>query len=65
MNFNYKIDGGNKYFLLQFKNPTYYWMWPFKGLEKDFDDAVVKIKSGQHPFEDPIFDILDELVLLA
>lgn len=50
-------------FLRQFKSSSYYFMWPFNNLEKEFDDAMVKIKNGERPFEDPIFDILDELMM--
>lgn len=49
-------------FLQQFKDSSYYFMWPFSNLQKDFDLAVNKIKAGERPFEDPVFDILDELL---
>jgi hypothetical protein len=49
-------------FLQQFKDSSYYFMWPFSNLQKQFDDSVEKIKLGQRPFEDPVFDILDELI---
>ncbi len=54
-----------EYFLNNFKGPSYYFMWPFPGLKKDFDAALIKIKDGQRPFEDPIFDIIDDLILSA
>lgn len=50
-------------FLQQFKDSSYYFMWPFSNIQKDFDLAVSKIKDGQRPFEDPIFDFLDDLIL--
>jgi len=37
-------------------------MWPFKNIENDFNEAFSKIKSGQRPFEDPIFDLIDVLI---
>lgn len=49
-------------FLKQFKNSSYYFMWLFKNLDKEFDIAVDKIKQNQRPFEDPVFDIIDDLI---
>jgi len=49
-------------FVKQFKSPSYYFMWPFSNLDKEFDDALIKVKANQRPFEDPVFDILDELI---
>jgi hypothetical protein len=40
-------------------------MWPFNNIRKDFDDAIIKIKAGQRPYEDSVFDILDDLILQA
>jgi len=37
-------------------------MWIFPGLKKDFNSALDKIEAGERPFEDPIFDILDDLI---
>jgi hypothetical protein len=45
-----------------FKGSTYYFMWPFKSLEKEFNDAVQKIKNNERPFNDPVFDLLDEIL---
>lgn len=61
--FDPMLDKQKAYFIDQFKGSYYYFMWPFgKGLTKDFDEAVTKIKAGQRPFEDPVFDMLDDLV---
>lgn len=62
MNFDPKLDTQCQSFLGQFKDSAYYFMWPFSNLDKEFDDAVVKIKAGQRPFEDSVFDTLDELI---
>lgn len=43
-----------------FKDSSYYFMWPFKNLDKDFADAVVKVKAGQKPYEDPVFEMIDK-----
>jgi hypothetical protein len=52
------------FFINQFTSSAYYWTWPFAGqLKKDFDAAVEKINAGQRPFDDDIFDVLDQLML--
>ncbi len=48
-------------YLSQFKNSSYYFMWVFS-LEKDFDEALVKITNNKHPFDDDIFLIIDSLI---
>jgi hypothetical protein len=60
--FNPALDNQKVNWENQFKGSAYYFMWPFSGLSKDFDQAVEKIKAGQRPYEDPVFDILDDLV---
>lgn len=62
LNFDPMLDKQKVYFENQFKGSYYYFMWPFKGLNKEFDEAIKKIKVGQRPFEDSVFDILDDLV---
>jgi hypothetical protein len=49
-------------FVEQFKDGSYYFMWPFSDLKKDFDDAVSKVQAGQRPYDDTVFDIIDDLV---
>lgn len=61
-NFQFNIDKQKEEFISHFKNSDYYFMWTFKGIEKEFDDALVKIKSNQHPFEDPFFQVIDDLI---
>jgi hypothetical protein len=65
MNFDPKLDGQSKFFSQQFKGSFYYFMWPFSGIDKKLNQAVVDIQAGKRPFEDPVFDILDELVTAA
>lgn len=60
--FNPDLDNQKVTWENQFKGSYYYFMWPLGGLSKEFDDAVAKIKAGQRPYEDPVFDILDDLV---
>ena len=65
MNFNAELDKQKDYFLQQFKNSYYYYMWVFKNINKDFDYALIKIKSGERPYNDSVFDILDDLIIKA
>jgi uncharacterized protein YihD (DUF1040 family) len=60
--FNAKLDLRKEDFLSQFKDASYYFMWVFPGLRKEFDDALIKIKDNKRPFEDKVFDILDYLI---
>lgn len=59
--FNPLLDENKDMFLQQFKNSSYYFMWIFPNLDKEFDQAVEKIKEGKRPFEDYVFNILYEL----
>jgi len=61
---NYKTDleVSKNTCLRNFKNANYYFMWIFPDIDKKFDDAFEKIIKGERPFEDPIFDIIDDLI---
>ena len=61
LKFNPLLEENKEIFLKQFKNSSYYFMWIFPNLDKEFDQAVKKIEKGERPFEDYIFNILDEL----
>lgn len=62
LNFKPLLASQEQSFLGQFKDASYYFMWPFGNLQKEFDDSVSKIQAGQRPYTDPVFDILDDLV---
>ncbi len=62
LGFDPMLDKNEAYYLSQFRNSYYYFMWVFKGLNKEFDVAVVKIKNGERPYDDPVFNILDALI---
>lgn len=63
LNFSPMLKSQEQFFIDQFTGSGYYFMWPFgKGLQADFDAGVAKIQAGQRPFEDPVFDILDNLI---
>lgn len=63
MNFDPKLDSQKDFFLTQFKTSAYYFMWPFSNLDTEFSQAVDKIKARQRPFDDKVFDTLDQLIL--
>ena len=63
LRFNPHILDQKNIFVEQFSNVNYYFMFPFKKkINKKFEEAMGKIMSGGRPFEDPIFDILDDLI---
>ena len=69
MNFLYKKYGFSPAlekhvdsFLLQFTSSEYYYMWIFPNLKKDFSDAMQNIQQDKRPFEDPVFDMIDDLL---
>ena len=47
-----------KRFIKQLHKP---WL-PTTLLEKQFEVAIHKIKQGERPYQDPVFDILDDLI---
>jgi len=61
LNFKPLLQTQKDGFLKHFKDSSYYYMWPFKNLDKEFEDAVKAIQEGKRPFEDPVFDVIEEL----
>ena len=62
LQFNSALETHKRYFLKQFKSPYYYFMWTFSNLDKDFNEALLKINKKERPFQDPVFDILDDFI---
>lgn len=62
LKFDPHLDVHEKGFIEQFKNSFYYYMWPIFNLNKEFDAALVKAQVGQRPYQDAVFDMLDDLV---
>jgi len=62
MNFNPSLDKSKDSFISEFKSSSYYFMWVFPNINTEFNEAVAKIRSGQRPYEDPVFDIIDDLL---
>jgi hypothetical protein len=61
-NYNINLDDQMNYFLAQFKNSSYYWMWPIKNIDTEFANALTEIKNNNRPYNDKVFDILDEII---
>lgn len=62
LNFNSILLDQETFFLTQFKNSSYYFMWPFSNLQAEFDNSVKEINNGNRPYNDEVFDIIDVLV---
>ncbi len=62
MNFIPYLDKAKDSFVSEFKSSSYYFMWIFPDINKQFNEAVANIKANKHPYEDPIFKIIDDLI---
>jgi hypothetical protein len=56
------LEDNKNFYLTQFKLSGYYFMWPFKNIDTKLSLAVDNIKLNKRPYEDPIFDIVDDLL---
>lgn len=60
---DFMLESNKNYFVRQFLGSNYYWMWIFPGIKKQFNDALIKIKMGDKPFEDKkLFNIIDDII---
>ena len=58
MNFNPHLDIQSKNFMDEMRKP-----WTnYLSLQQEFQVAIDKIQSGERPYQDPIFDTLDDLM---
>lgn len=47
----------------EFKTADYYYMAPFgSGVQNDFNDALTLINDGKRPYNDAVFDMLDDVM---
>lgn len=57
-----ELDTTAKSYAQHFIDSSYYFMWPFSStINQQFNEAVVEINKGNHPYEDSVFDTLDDL----
>lgn len=61
MKFNPHLKTQENIFLKYFHGSSYYYMWPFRDIDRKFNQARESAVVGQRPFEDPVFDMLDDL----
>lgn len=62
LHFNPHLKTQEKQFIECFHGSSYYFMWPFHDINEEFDQVVDKTRIAQRPFNDPVFDMLEELV---
>ncbi len=60
--FTVNLESSAEGYIGNFKDSAYYFMWPFKDLDKEFAEAIVKIKNGEAPYQDPVFEIIDKVL---
>lgn len=56
------LDLNKDSFCKQFNGPSYYYMWIFSSVKSDFDKGVNLIKAGKRPYDDAVFDMIDNLL---
>lgn len=61
MKFNPHLKTQENMFLKYFHGADYYYMWPFHDIDKQFDRARENAVEGKRPFDDKVFDMLDNL----
>lgn len=61
LKFNPHLRTQENVFLRYFHGSSYYYMWPFHDIDNQFDKARESAVAGVRPFEDPVFDMLDDL----
>jgi len=62
LNFTHDLIKDKDFYIDQFHTGAYYFSWPFKSINNEFEQALTKVESGNRPFEDPFFDTLDKLI---
>ncbi len=50
-------------FVKEFTGSSYYFMWPFPGIQTSFDDALTEIRLGRKPIYDPsLYALIDNIL---
>lgn len=63
LKFNPNLNENKETMIFSLSSYPYYYAWFYKFLNKDFDKSISKILNNERPFEDPVFDMLDKLIL--
>jgi hypothetical protein len=61
LNFDPHLKSQEAKFLTNFHDSSYYFMWPFHDINNRFDQALELAKAGKRPYEDPVFDMIEDL----
>jgi hypothetical protein len=64
-NYHINLSAQSDFCITQFKDSGYYWMWPFPDVDQRFSTALNKIRAGQRPYDDPLFDAVDDILTKA
>lgn len=56
------LNDDKEFYCQEFFGSSYYFMWPFKLLKYDFDKGLNRIKAGLRPYDDEVFDMIDDLL---
>lgn len=62
MGFDTNLETQAQRLLQNFQGPAYYFMWPFHNIDKEFSDAAKTSEAGNRPYQDPVFDMLEDLI---
>lgn len=62
---NYLLSENVKFITRQFTGPNYYFMWIFPSIKKDFDEALIKVERGERPYQDDVFEMIDDILLTS
>lgn len=60
---NFNLDIESSFYQKQFTNSSYYFMWWFS-LQNSFQEGLALIKTGDHPYDDEIFNIIDKIIAI-
>lgn len=62
LDINVKMEKQRAFFIKTFKDGSYYFMYPFSSIEAKIDAGLTLINQNKRPYEDPIFDIIDDIL---
>lgn len=57
-----KIEKQLDFFIKSFHDSSYYFMFPFSSVEKKLNFGLLLIKQNKRPFNDKLFDIIDDIL---